>query len=215
MLMTPVPSAEAVLELDARPLAGKWVRLELFTKKLKDEVRAALNQDAKAWGIMATSAHGERFEDWWEAALKQKVKGERVPYAIRRLSDGVVIGTTSFLHIRPEHRGVEIGATFIAPEARRSAVNSEAKLMMLRHAFEAGAVRVEFRVDTRNTVSQTAVERMGAKREGVLRRDRLTWTGFMRDTAVFSILDREWPAAKSRLEGRLRAYVAGGTRALS
>lgn len=214
MLMTPVTSPDAVLALDAVPLAGKWVRLELFTKKLRDEVKAALQQDSKAWAIMATSAYGDRFDAWWEAALKAKSKGERIPYAIRRLSDGVLVGTTSYLNLRPEHRGVEIGSTFVAPDARRSAVNSEAKLMMLRHAFESGAVRVEFRVDTRNTVSQTAVERMGAKREGVLRRDKVTWTGFTRDTAVFSILDREWPAAKSRLEGRLRAYVAGGTRAL-
>jgi RimJ/RimL family protein N-acetyltransferase len=213
--MTPVPSSQAVLELEPAVLAGKWVRLEPFAKRLKDEVRAALNQDSKAWAIMAASAFGDLFESWWETALKQKAKGDRIPYAIRRLADGAVVGTTSFLHVRPEHRGVEIGATFIVPDARRSAVNSEAKLLMLRHAFESGAVRVEFRVDTRNTVSQTAVERMGAKREGVLRRDRLTWTGFMRDTAVFSILDREWPAAKSRLEGRLRAYVAGGPRALS
>lgn len=213
--MTPVASPQAVLELAPAALAGRWVRLELLTKKLKEEMREALNQDPKAWAIMAVSAYGERFEDWWEAALKEKTKGERIPYAVRRMTDGTVVGTTSFMNIRPRHRGVEIGATFVAPDARRSAVNSEAKLLMLRHAFESGAVRVEFRVDTRNTVSQTAVERMGAKREGVLRRDRLTWTGFMRDTAVFSILDREWPAARSRLEGRLRAYVAGGTRALS
>lgn len=215
MLMNPVPAPQDEFRLETAALEGKWVRLEPFARKLKEEVRTALNQDSNAWAIMSTSGFGDRFEAWWEAALKARTRGERIPFAVRRLADGAVVGTTSFLNMRADHRGVEIGATFIAPDARRSAVNSEAKLMMLRRAFEAGAVRVEFRVDTRNTVSQTAVERMGAKREGVLRRDKLTWTGFMRDTAVFSILDREWPAAKSRLEGRLRAYVAGGQRALS
>jgi N-acetyltransferase len=101
---------------------------------------------------------------------------------------------------------VEIGATFLNPDVRAGAVNPEAKLLMLGHAFNSGAVRVQFTVDTRNERSQAAVAKLGAVREGVLRRDKRTWTGYIRDTVVFSIIDSEWPEVRIRLEQRL----AGG-----
>jgi N-acetyltransferase len=101
------------------------------------------------------------------------------------------------------HGGVEIGATFLRPDVRASPVNPEAKILMLSHAFDSGAVRVQFKVDMRNERSQAAVAKLGAVKEGVLRRDTRTWTGHIRDTVVFSILDSEWPAVKLRLEQRL------------
>lgn len=104
------------------------------------------------------------------------------------------------------HSGVEIGSTFLHPEVRSGFVNPETKLLMLNHAFALSAVRVQFRVDSRNLRSQAAMIKLGAVREGVLRRDLLTWTGYIRDTVVFSILDDEWPAVKLQLEQRLAQY---------
>jgi RimJ/RimL family protein N-acetyltransferase len=104
--------------------------------------------------------------------------------------------------------GVEIGTSFLHPDVRGGPGNPEAKLLMLGHAFDCGAVRVQFRVDTRNRRSQAAVAKLGAVKEGVLRRDRLTWTGYIRDTVVFSILDREWPQVKAQLQARVDRLLA-------
>jgi RimJ/RimL family protein N-acetyltransferase len=118
-----------------------------------------------------------------------------------------VIGTSSFMDIRPAHRGVEIGATFLRPEARSGAANPESKLLMLAHAFERCAVRVELITDLRNLRSQAAIAKLGAVREGVLRRERITWTGHVRDSVIFSITDSEWPQVRAGLERRLAAFA--------
>jgi N-acetyltransferase len=98
---------------------------------------------------------------------------------------------------------VEIGATFLRPDVRASFVNPETKLLMLGHAFNSGAVRIQFTIDVRNERSLAAVAKLGAVKEGILRRDTRTWTGHIRDTVVFSILDSEWPTVKLGLEQRL------------
>jgi RimJ/RimL family protein N-acetyltransferase len=108
-----------------------------------------------------------------------------------------------FFMASAKHGGVEIGATFLRPDVRASSINPEAKILMLSHAFDSGAVRVQFKVDSRNERSQAAVAKLGAVKEGVLRRDMRTWTGHIRDTVVFSILDSEWPAVRLRLQQRL------------
>ena len=118
------------------------------------------------------------------------------------------MGTSSFRGLRYEHRGVEIGSTFLHPDVRSGPVNLESKLLMLTHAFDAGAIRVEFLVDERNSRSQAAVLKLGARQEGVLRKHMITWTGHVRDTAIFSIVDFDWPGVRERLEFRLReAFV--------
>src|ERR1019366_4514186 len=104
-------------------------------------------------------------------------------------------------------RGVSIGTSFLHPSVRGGPANPEAKLLMLDHAFDCGAVRVQFKVDTRNRRSQAAVAKLGAVREGVLRKDRLTWTGYIRDTIVFSILVEEWPQLKARLKERVQSLI--------
>ena len=195
------------MQIEPTRLQGRFVRLEPFNKKLQPLVREALNVEPKDWSIMATSAYGDHFDAWWETALKQAKSGKRVPFAIRRLKDEAVVGTTSYLDIRPQHRGVEIGATFLRPEARTGEINGDAKFVLLDNAFKAGAVRAEFMIDMRNAMSMKAVEKLGAKREGVLRRHKTTWTGYVRDTAVYSILDKEWPAVEARLKRRLAAYA--------
>ncbi len=130
------------------------------------------------------------------------------PYAVRRLSDGQVLGRVAFMNLRLADNGLEIGGTFYRPEARGGPVNPECKLLMLAHAFANGAMRVEIRTDVRNLRSQAAIAKLGAVREGVLRKHAVTWTGHVRDTVVFSITDDEWPAVRARLETRLAAFAA-------
>ena len=152
------------------------------------------------WAILATSAEGERFDGWWAAALAD---GRRIPYAVRRLSDDAVVVTTSFLNIDGDSRSTEIGSTVLRPDARGGSTNPDMKLAMLRHAFEAGAVRVEIRTDARNDRSQAAIAKLGATREGVLRRHKRLWNGEIRDTVVYSIIADEWPEVQARLSARL------------
>jgi RimJ/RimL family protein N-acetyltransferase len=184
-------------------LEGAAVRLDPVTPADKEALRAALDCDPEGWGIMSVNGCGEGFDDWWGEMQAQSQRGERMCFLIRRQEDDAVIGTSSYLSIRRLHRGLEIGATFIRPETRSSPVNPESKRLMLAHAFEAGAIRVEFMIDVRNARSQAAVTKLGATREGVLRNHKITWTGHVRDTAVFSITDYEWPAVRQRLDFRL------------
>ncbi|MDX2131518.1 MAG: GNAT family protein [Planctomycetota bacterium] len=119
-------------------------------------------------------------------------------------SGGRVVGASCYLDVRPQHRGLEIGATFIARDQRGTRVNPEAKLLMLGHAFDTlGCVRVQLKCDARNLASAAAIAKLGAVREGVLRRHMVMHDGFMRDTVMFSITDAEWPGVRQRLLARL------------
>jgi RimJ/RimL family protein N-acetyltransferase len=176
--------------------------MEPLMPEHKEEIRAAIDCDPASWSIMLVNPVGAGFEEYWSASCGASPT-ERLPYAIRRLSDGRVVGTSTYFMASAKHGGVEIGATFLHPDVRASPVNPEAKILMLGHAFDCGAVRVQFKVDIRNQRSQAAVAKLGAVREGVFRRDMRTWTGHIRDTVVFSILDSEWPAVRLRLQQRL------------
>ncbi|MEO6340755.1 MAG: GNAT family protein [Caulobacteraceae bacterium] len=192
------------MDLRAEVLEGRFVRLEPYAAHLKDELRAALNCDADAWSLLGTSGQGERFEDWWSSALDNMASGSWISFAVRRLSEGRVVGASSYIDIRTAHGVVEIGATFLHPDVRSSMINPEAKQLMLAHAFEAGAHRVEILTDMRNQRSQAAIAKLGAVREGVLRRHKVTWTGHIRDTVMFAIIDLDWPEVRDRLDARLR-----------
>jgi RimJ/RimL family protein N-acetyltransferase len=195
------------MHLPVAPLEGRFVRLEPFTQDLKDEVRSALDVDPEAWSLQTINGRGEGFEGWWAGAMRETARGDRSPFAVRRLADGAVVGTTSRLDIRPEHRVFQIGWTFYRPEVRGGVVNPECKLLLLESGFEAGAQRIELMVDLRNLRSQAAVLKLGAVKEGVLRRHKLTWTGHVRDTVVFSIVPDEWPAVRDRLRERVYGAV--------
>lgn len=198
-----------MLNLTADILQGRYVRLEPVTVDHRDELKAAIDCDPESWEIMSVNGCGEGFEDFWGALQGETDRGERIGFAIRRLSDGKVVGTSSYLNIRRLHGGLEIGATFLNPEARSGPVNPESKRLMLGHAFDkAGAIRVEFVTDVRNARSQAAILKLGASKEGVLRNHKVTWTGHIRDTAVFSITDYDWPAIRERLEFRLSETFA-------
>ena len=195
------------MKLDATPLAGRFVRLEPLTEDLREPLRHAIAGEDPAWDIMASSARGERFDGWWRTALGEIEAGGRVAYAVR-LSDGGLVGTTSFLHIDPVNRGVEIGSTFLNAEARSGPVNPDMKLAMLAYAFCQGALRVELRTDGRNLRSQAAIAKLGAVREGVLRKQKTLWNGEVRGTVVFSFIDDDWPEVRERLTARLAMFPA-------
>ena len=117
---------------------------------------------------------------------------------------GQAVGVSSYTDVRPEHRGLEIGGTWIGRTYQRTAVNPECKYLMLRHAFEnLGAVRVQLKTDSRNTQSQRAIEKLGAQKEGVLRKHIILPDGYVRDTVMYSITVEEWPEVRVGLEDRL------------
>ena len=127
---------------------------------------------------------------------------------VMRLPTGEVVGSSSFMDIREPHRGLEIGCTWIVPRCRGTAVNPAAKRLMLTHAFETlGMVRVQLKCDARNVHSQRAIAKLGAVREGILRKHMICPDGFIRDTVMFSITDSEWPAVKAGLDARLTTFA--------
>ncbi len=139
-----------------------------------------------------------------EKALAEQQRGESVVFATVERGSGQVIGSTRFMNIDRANRRMEIGSTWIAPAWQRTAVNTEAKYLMLRHAFEVWqCMRVELKTDALNQKSRNAILRIGAKEEGTLRRHVITWTGRVRDSVYFSILDSEWPEVKAKLEAML------------
>jgi RimJ/RimL family protein N-acetyltransferase len=199
------------LKIEAVVLEDRFVRLEPLTPALEREMRAALDCDAASWDIMVGAAYGPHFDGWWASAMKAMATGTRVAWAVRRQSgpgvaDGALVGTTSLYEIKPEHRRCEIGSTFCRPEARGGPVNPACKRLLLEHAFAAGAVRVEIITDGVNAASQAAIRKLGARDEGILRKHKITWTGRIRDTAQFAILDDDWPAVREGLDQRLAAF---------
>jgi len=194
-----------ILDLRAGVLQGRFVRLEPYAAALKEELRTALDCDAEGWSLVSSSGQGEHFDGWWANGLANMAAGQWISFVVRRLSDDRVVGCSSYINIRPEHRGLEIGATFLHPDVRAGLVNPEAKRLMLAHAFDAGALRVELLTDMRNRRSQAAIAKLGAVREGVLRRHKITWTGHIRDTVMFAITDLDWPGVRDRLDARLQA----------
>lgn len=186
-------------------LEGRHVRLEPLERHHADAIFAA-GGDPQIWQWMmvpplATPADAAR---WTEDALRAQAGGAEVCFATVRRSDGRVVGSTRYLDIRRAHRALEIGSTWLAREAQRTALNTEAKYLMLRHAFEVlGAVRVQLKTDRRNAPSRAAIARLGAVEEGTLRNYQTRFDGYVRDTVMFSFTAAEWPAAKARLEGLL------------
>ncbi len=146
----------------------------------------------------------EDFQEVVDTAFAEQERGESVVFATGERSSQRVIGSTRFMNIDRANRRVEIGSTWIAPAWQRTAINTEAKYLMLRHAFEVWeCFRVELKTDSLNEKSRNAILRIGAKEEGTLRRHLITSSGRVRDTVCFSILDSEWPQVKAQLEAKL------------
>jgi RimJ/RimL family protein N-acetyltransferase len=187
-------------------LEGSTVRLEPIRMEHADlfwDVAKNDLEDIFRW-IPYSMKTPEDFHKLVAKALDEKERGESVVFATVEQSSGRIIGSTRFMNIDRVNRRVEIGSTWIAPAWQRTAVNTDAKYLMLRHAFEVwGCIRVELKTDALNQKSRNAILRIGAKEEGTLRRHLITWSGRVRDTVYFSILDSEWPEVKARLEAKL------------
>ena len=151
----------------------------------------------------------ESFEDFCafnRYVLDEQRRGLTVPFATIERGSGRMAGTTRYMNIDFPNRKVEIGSTWIAPRWQRTALNTEAKYLMLRHAFEVWkCLRVELKTDSLNQRSREAILRLGAKEEGTLRKHMLTWNGRARDSVYFSILDTEWPEVKARLKTKMES----------
>jgi len=189
--------------MQAQPvtLEGRHARLEpLAALHAPDLLLAA--QDDEIWRYMPIARPRALvdLERMIADALAAQERGTELPFAILDQASGRAIGSTRYLDLRLAHRGLEIGWTWITPAHQRSAINTECKLLLLAHAFEAlGCLRVQLKTDLRNLRSQAAIERLGAKKEGVLRKHYVYWDGYVRDTVMYSITDAEWPEVKRRL----------------
>jgi N-acetyltransferase len=193
---------------DAQPvlLEGRHVRLEPLKLEHAEALLAAGREPVIFKYLpIPPFASVEAVRDWIDGALRAQAAGTEVAYATVRRSDGRVVGSTRFIDIRRPHRGLEIGWTWIAPEAQRTAINTEAKYLMLRQAFDVwGALRVQLKADANNAQSRAAILRLGAVFEGVLRKQMLRpHDGYERDSAMFSIIASEWPGVKAGLEAKL------------
>jgi RimJ/RimL family protein N-acetyltransferase len=185
-------------------LVGQFVRLEPLRPEHVGEL-CEIGLDPDLWRLslsdIRTPADMERYV---QNALRLQAEGSALPFLIRERTTGRAAGCTRFGNVERAHRRLEIGWTWIAAPWQRTAINTEAKYLLLRHAFETlGMIRVEIKVDALNERSRNAVLRIGAREEGTLRSHMITETGRIRDTVFFSILAGEWPAVKSALEEKL------------
>ncbi len=186
------------LQVDPVVLQGENVRLEPLSQ---DHAQGLYNRGRNAadWAYLPRPCFIDLADarQWIDEALNAP---GHLPFAIVEPAKNRVVGSTRYLNIRPEHRSLEIGWTWLGQDWQRTAVNTEAKLLLLTHAFERlGCVRVEFKTDARNLRSQRALERIGATREGVLRNHMIVQGDFVRDSVYFSVIDREWTEVRSRL----------------
>jgi RimJ/RimL family protein N-acetyltransferase len=171
----------------AAPMREGDLRLEPLEQAHREPLRQACAEDPDVWQIYPMSFFGGQFDASFDTCFAQ---GNSFPFAI--LASDCLVGMSSYLNVDVPNHGLEIGRTYISPAVRGTGFNARVKQLMLDRAFASGFERVEFRIDTRNERSMAAVEKLGAMREGTLRRNRVTWTGHVRDTAVYSILAREW-----------------------
>jgi RimJ/RimL family protein N-acetyltransferase len=185
-------------------LAGeRWVTLEPLTREHIPEIAAAA-ADGELGRLWFTAAPAPRaVEKWVDGRLAAQSPDTGLTFVVRG-RDGSLLGSSSYMNVDASNRRLEIGNTWYVSQARRSGVNSETKLLMLGHAFDQlGCVAVEFRTHYFNSTSRAAIERLGAKLDGVLRSHQILADGSRRDTVVYSILDIEWPSVRNNLRFRL------------
>jgi len=185
-------------------LEGGQVRLEPLNHSHLGGL-CAVGLDPDLWRWIPTQVLDRKgMQEYVETALDEQRRGASLPFATILKADGMVVGSTRYANISVRDGRLEIGWTWIGKPWQRSAVNTEAKLLMLKHAFEdLGCSRVELKTDGLNQQSRNAILRLGAKQEGIFRKHMLTFSGRIRDTVYFSILDDEWPAVRAGLEARL------------
>lgn len=193
------------MEIQPITLSGAVVRLEPLSEKHVPDL-CVVGFEPTIWQHMlyGTIDSEAKMLGFVRDLLTRQARGTDLPFAVILQETGYAIGCTRFMEIQRHHRGLEIGGTWYGRAFQRTAVNTECKYILLRHAFEVyGCIRVQFKTDLANERSQRAIERLGAVREGVLRNHMIRPDGTVRDSVYYSILDREWPALKARLEGWL------------
>ncbi|WLD94224.1 GNAT family N-acetyltransferase [Alkalihalobacillus sp. AL-G] len=185
-------------------LKGEHVTIRPMEKEDLDELYNASGHE-EIWSYMPMNITSKSdMELLIDQALEGRQKGNDFPFVIHDNKLGKLVGSTRFLDTSEVSRNLEIGWTWLSPDVWRTPVNTECKYLLLMHCFESlKTIRVQLKTDGRNIRSQNAIERIGAIREGVLRKSRVTYTGFVRDTVYFSILESEWPEVKKNLERQL------------
>ncbi|TBR77518.1 MAG: N-acetyltransferase [Burkholderiaceae bacterium] len=192
-------------------LTGRnWVVLEPLRQEHEQELLEAA-QDGEIWQLWYTTATGpDAIFSYVNDALKARDEEGEMPFVVRRKSDGKVVGSTRYMNVDAKNRRLGIGGTWYGKAAQRTGINTEAKLIMLKHAFETlDCIAVEFRTHWFNFDSRAAIARLGAKQDGVLRNHQLAPNGTLRDTVVFSIIASEWPTVKAHLRWLLNKPRAG------
>ena len=185
-------------------LPGRLVTLEPLAEEHRDGLWEAAQPD-EIWTWLAhLNKSREYFDGWFDASLASTAAEEEGVFAVRRASDGVLVGSSRYLYPRSFNRVVEIGWTWFNPSAWKTGVNVETKLLMLTRAFETlGCVRVELKTDARNERSRGAMAALPAQFEGIMRKHQITPDVGQRDSAYFSVIDEEWPTVRAALEARL------------
>ncbi len=196
------------MEVKPVVLTGTHARLEPMTEAHATGLaEVGVGQDFwkfLVYGDMNTKAD---MQNWVTDILGRAEKGTDLPFVAVHLESGRIAGATRYLNIMPNDRGLEIGGTWYGPEFQRTAVNTECKYLLMSHAFETlGAIRVQLKTDSRNERSQKAIERIGAKKEGILRNHMILPDGYFRHSVFYSILDSEWPEVKKNLEAMMENY---------
>ena len=189
---------------------GRHVRLEPMTPERADAIARALGAaaaDGNMWESRVTAIpQPDGMRAYVDQALAELDRGVSLPFVTIDRASGGAVGSTRFMNIEAPHRRLEIGTTWIGKSFQRTAINTEAKYLMLRHAFETlRCIAVDLRTHEKNLQSRTAIERLGAKLDGILRNHRILPDGSLRNTASYSIIDAEWPEVRARLEVRLGA----------
>lgn len=197
------------MEVKPVTLLGRHVRLEPLTEAhIPGLAEIGIGQNFwhfMLYGEMNTEAD---MRNWVLDILGRAEKNTDLPFAAIDLASGRVAGATRYLNIMPKDRGLEIGGTWYGTEFQRTAINTECKYLLMTHAFETlGAIRVQLKTDSRNERSQRAIERIGAKKEGVLRNHMILHGGYFRHSVFYSVLDTEWPEVKRKLEEIMKGYV--------
>ena len=194
------------MKLTSGVLENDFVRLEPFEERHKEPLRLACDADPELWPTLySMSLGGDQFNSGWDRLRAFQAAGTWLPFAVIHASE--VVGLSACIDINPSYRTLEIGCTYYRPDTRGVVVNPAAKRLMLDHAFACGAQRVAFQVDQINLRSQAAMTKLGAVREGVMRNDKITWTGRVRSSVIFSILAEEWPTVQAKLDARLDAFA--------
>lgn len=190
-----------MLQIAPVTLEGKLVRLEPMSSEHIDGLWEA-GKFQQIWSYMSIVMNTpEDTRSFVEQALQNQREGTELPFVIISLETGRIIGSTRFLGISRKDRGLEIGFTWLTPSVWKTAVNTECKWLLLRHCFEElGCIRVQLKTDSRNLNSQRAIKRIGGTYEGVLRNHMVMRDGYIRDSVYFSFIDKEWQAAKEKLQ---------------